>query len=164
MLLELGWNPQTHCTPYFTGGGCSRSCCVPSAAAAQRPNAVPLRSRGTSEGLIMAAMYIANMSQCKDFTTSLGTVKEERSADLCTSLFILASESMGMALPSVDGIRFADDRKRQSGQQTVGDLAANVWIFLYDATAASLPNLGITRTHPFPVYSPTHPHRDDPSK
>ena len=23
----------------------------------------------------MAAMYIANMSQCKDFTTSLGTVK-----------------------------------------------------------------------------------------
>ncbi|PVH31871.1 hypothetical protein PAHAL_9G250900 [Panicum hallii] len=98
-----------------------------------------------SLGLIMAAMYIANMSQCKDFTTSLGTVK-------------------GTTLPSVDGIRFADDRKRQSGQQTVGDLAANMWIFLYDATAASLPNLGITRTHPFPVYSPTHPHRDDPSK
>ncbi|PUZ39030.1 hypothetical protein GQ55_9G248900 [Panicum hallii var. hallii] len=117
-----------------------------------------------SLGLIMAAMYIANMSPCKDFTTSLGTVKEERSADLCTSLFILASESMGTTLPTVDGIRFADDRKRQSGQQTVGDLAANMWIFLYDATAASLPNLGITRTHPFPVYSPTHPHRDDPSK
>jgi hypothetical protein len=93
----------------------------------------------------MAAMYIANMSPCKDFTTSLGTVK-------------------GTTLPTVDGIRFADDRKRQSGQQTVGDLAANMWIFLYDATAASLPNLGITRTHPFPVYSPTHPHRDDPSK
>ncbi|KAG2538103.1 hypothetical protein PVAP13_9NG385900 [Panicum virgatum] len=101
----------------------------------------------------MAAMYIANMSQCKDFTTSLGTVKEERSADLCTSLFILASESM-----------FANERRRQGGQQTVRDLAANVWIFLYNATAASLPNLGITRTHPFPVYSPAHPHCDDPSK
>ena len=70
----------------------------------------------------------------------------------------------GMTLPSVGGIRFANERRRQGGQQTVRDLAANVWIFLYNATAASLPNLGITRTHPFPVYSPAHPHCDDPSK
>jgi len=83
----------------------------------------------------MAAMYIANMSQCKDFTTSLGTVK-------------------GMTLPSVGGIRFANERRRQGGQQTVRDLAANVWIFLYDATSGSLPNIGITRTHPFPVLLP----------
>ncbi|KAG2549078.1 hypothetical protein PVAP13_9KG294600 [Panicum virgatum] len=100
----------------------------------------------------MAAMYIANTSQCKDFTT-LGTVKD-RSADLCTSLFILASESMGMTLPSVGGIRFANERRRQGGQQTVRDLAANVWIFLYDAISSSLPNIGITRTHPFPVLLP----------
>jgi len=82
----------------------------------------------------MAAMYIANTSQCKDFTT-LGTVK-------------------GMTLPSVGGIRFANERRRQGGQQTVRDLAANVWIFLYDATSGSLPNIGITRTHPFPVLLP----------
>ncbi|KAG2549079.1 hypothetical protein PVAP13_9KG294600 [Panicum virgatum] len=82
----------------------------------------------------MAAMYIANTSQCKDFTT-LGTVK-------------------GMTLPSVGGIRFANERRRQGGQQTVRDLAANVWIFLYDAISSSLPNIGITRTHPFPVLLP----------
>jgi len=60
----------------------------------------------------------------------------------------------GMTLPSVGGIRFANERRRQGGQQTVRDLAANVWIFLYDATSGSLSNIDNTRTHPLPVLLP----------
>ncbi|OEL33389.1 hypothetical protein BAE44_0005589 [Dichanthelium oligosanthes] len=55
-------------------------------------------------GLVIAAMYISNMWQRKDITTTLGTVK-------------------GKTLPSLDGTKYADDRRRHGGLQTEADLA-----------------------------------------
>ncbi|CAL4933400.1 unnamed protein product [Urochloa decumbens] len=53
----------------------------------------------------MAAMYIPNLSECKDLTATLGTVK-------------------GKTLPSVDGTRHAHGRRRHHEQQTEADLVA----------------------------------------
>lgn len=92
---------------------------------------------------LMAALCIPNLSQCKDLTT-IGTVK-------------------GKTLPSVNGTRYADDR-RHGEQQTKEDLAANGMDHALPCHCCLLPYLGTTRIGLFPAASPTHPHRGDPSK